>query len=155
VAQERSEPTRGQRVAEIEAELMRLYADPSVTEKPALLGQRGGAFYSEAAVGLIASLLGDAPGPHSANVHNGGFFPFLADDDVIAVTGVVAADGPVPRPAPPLASDMAGLVAHVTAYERLALDAALRGGRDRVYRALLAHPLVGQHALAEGLTDRL
>ena len=43
----------------------------------------------------------------------------------------------------------------MAAYEDLALDAALRGGRDRVFAALLAHPLVGQYALADALTDRL
>ena len=55
----------------------------------------------------------------------------------------------------PLEPLYAGLVAHVTAYEHLALEAALHGGRERVFEALLAHPLVGQAALAEGLTDRL
>jgi 6-phospho-beta-glucosidase len=55
----------------------------------------------------------------------------------------------------PLEPLHAGLVAHVTAYEHLALDAALHGGRQRVFEALLAHPLVGQVELAEGLTDRL
>ena len=50
---------------------------------------------------------------------------------------------------------MSGLIAHVSAYEELALDAALRGGRDRVAKALLAHPLVGQYDLAGQLTDRL
>ncbi len=49
----------------------------------------------------------------------------------------------------------AGLVAHVTAYEHLALDAALHGGYERVFEALLAHPLVGQVDRATGLTDRL
>jgi 6-phospho-beta-glucosidase len=49
----------------------------------------------------------------------------------------------------------AGLIAHTAAYERLALEAALHGGRDRVHDALLAHPLVGQLDLAEQLTDRL
>jgi 6-phospho-beta-glucosidase len=48
-----------------------------------------------------------------------------------------------------------GLVAHVSAYEELALDAALRGGRQRVFRALLAHPLVGQHHVADELADKL
>ena len=55
----------------------------------------------------------------------------------------------------PLEPLYAGLVAHVTAYEHLALDAALHGGRQRVFEALLAHPLVGQATLADGLTDRL
>jgi 6-phospho-beta-glucosidase len=49
----------------------------------------------------------------------------------------------------------AGLVGHVSAYEQLALDAAIHGGRDRVYRALLAHPLIGQHDPATRLTDLL
>ena len=49
----------------------------------------------------------------------------------------------------------AGLIGHVFGYEQLALDAALRGGRDRVFRALLAHPLIGQYRQAEQLTDRL
>jgi 6-phospho-beta-glucosidase len=43
----------------------------------------------------------------------------------------------------------------VSAYEELALDAALRGGRARVAAALLAHPLVGQFDLAGQLADRL
>lgn len=148
-------PTRGQRVAEIEAELFRAYADPTLDEMPELLSQRGGAFYSEAAVGLVASLRGSAPGPHSANVRNAGTLPFLSDDAVIEVTCEVDRDGPVPRPARPLPPDLAGLIAGVSGYEELAVDAARHGGRERVYRALLAHPLVGQHALAEELTDRL
>ena len=38
-----------------------MYADPTLVEKPDLLMERGGAFYSEAAVGLIASLLRGRP----------------------------------------------------------------------------------------------
>ena len=66
------------------------------------------------------------------------------------------ADGAVtPLPVEPLAPLYSGLVGAVTAYEHLALDAALRGGRERGFEALLAHTLVGQIELAEGLTDRL
>jgi 6-phospho-beta-glucosidase len=50
---------------------------------------------------------------------------------------------------------MAGLESHVAGYERLALDAAVHGGRDRVLRAMWAHPLVGQVDKAEKLTDLL
>jgi len=50
---------------------------------------------------------------------------------------------------------MAGLVAHVSAYEELAVAAARLGGRDRIYEAMLAHPLIGQYDLAEQLTDLL
>ena len=54
VAESRGGPTRGEEVARIEAELLEMYADPSLTTTPELLSHRGGAFYSEAAVGLIA-----------------------------------------------------------------------------------------------------
>jgi 6-phospho-beta-glucosidase len=155
VEEQRTAPSRGSRVAEIEAELLRAYADPTLTRKPDLLMQRGGAYYSEAAVGLIAALHGNEPGPHAANVRNGRMFPFLSEEAVIEVTCDVTADGPAPRPTAPVAPDQAGLIAHVSAYEELAVDAARRGGRERVYRALLAHPLVGQDHLAEQLTDRL
>ena len=49
-------------MAEIERQLLELYADPALDEKPELLAQRGGAFYSEAAVQLAAALLGDGAG---------------------------------------------------------------------------------------------
>ena len=155
VAEQKGAETRGQRVAEIEAALLELYRDPSLVSKPELLGQRGGAFYSEAAVGLIASLFGNRPGAHSANVRNAGAMPFLDDDAVVEVMCDVDIAGAVPRPIAAVAPAMSGLIAHAGAYEQLALDAAIRGGRDRVYQALLAHPLVGQHELADGLTDRL
>jgi 6-phospho-beta-glucosidase len=156
VREERGAPTRGQRVAEIEAELLRMYRDESLETKPELLGQRGGAFYSEAAVGLIASLHGlDPDAAHSVNMRNNGTLRFLPDDAVIEVSARVDAGGPRPLPGGPLPPDLAGLVSHVSGYEQLAVEAALHGGRQRVYRALLAHPLVGQHEYAEALTDRL
>ncbi|MFD0576416.1 6-phospho-beta-glucosidase [Dactylosporangium darangshiense] len=155
VAEERGQPTRGERVSQIEEQLLQMYADPSLDQKPALLGERGGAFYSEAAVGLIASLHHDDGGIHAVNVRNRGYFPFLSDDAVIEATCRVGAAGAVPLPAPALRPELAGLVAGVSAYEELAVDAALHGGRDRVYRALLAHPLVGQHDKADRLTNEL
>jgi 6-phospho-beta-glucosidase len=155
VAEQRSAPSRGQQVADMEVQLLALYADPGLDHKPDLLAQRGGAFYSEAAVGLIAGLTADAGGAHAANVRNGGALPFLDERAVIEVMCDVDGQGARPRPVAPLSPAQRGLVAHMSAYEELALDAALRGGRDRVARALLAHPLVGQYALAEELTDRL
>jgi 6-phospho-beta-glucosidase len=152
----RGAPTRGERVAEIEATLLDMYRDVTLVEKPALLGERGGAYYSEAAVGLIASLHGlDPDAVHSVNMRNNGTLPFLPDRAVIEVSARAGLDGPAPLPVRPLAPDLAGLVAHVWGYEELALEAALHGGRDRVYHALLAHPLVGQHEYADALADKL
>ncbi|MFF1480726.1 6-phospho-beta-glucosidase [Streptomyces sp. NPDC058301] len=151
-----TKPSRAAEVAEMERRLLTMYRDPALDEKPELLAKRGGAFYSEAAVDLAASLLGNGGSPvQVVNTYNNGTLPFLADDAVIEVQARVDAGGPVPLAVPELDPLYAGLIAHVTAYEDLALEAALRGGRDRVFRALLAHPLVGQYEYAEGLTDRL
>ncbi|MFC6061815.1 6-phospho-beta-glucosidase [Streptomyces ochraceiscleroticus] len=156
----RTKPSRAAEVAAMEWELLRMYGDPALDEKPELLGKRGGAFYSEAAVALTSSLLrtrhseegGDV---QVVNVLNNGTLPFLPDDAVIEVPATVDARGAVPVPVRPLEPLYAGLIANVTAYEHLALEAALKGGRDRVFEALLAHPLIGQIDYADRLTDEL
>ncbi|MEU1570447.1 6-phospho-beta-glucosidase [Streptomyces collinus] len=152
----RTKPSRAAEVAAMETELLALYADPALDEKPELLGKRGGAFYSEAAVDLAAALLGGGGTPYQAvNTYNRGTLPFLPDDAVIEVQAAVGAQGATPLPVHPVDPLYAGLMAGVTAYEHLALEAALHGGRNRVFRALLSHPLIGQYAYAETLTDRL
>ncbi|WP_431684015.1 6-phospho-beta-glucosidase [Kitasatospora sp. KL5] len=149
--------SRAAEVAAIERQLLEMYADPALDTKPELLGKRGGAFYSEAAVQLIAALLGTggAAGVQVVNTRNDGILPFLPDDAVIEVPAEVDPQGVRPLPQRPVEPLYAGLIAAVTAYEHLALEAALKGGRDRVFDALLAHPLVGQIDLADRLADRL
>jgi 6-phospho-beta-glucosidase len=153
----RENPSRASRVAEIEEQLLGMYADPTLDRKPELLTQRGGAYYSESAVRLAAALLGRGAGDstHVVNLRNDGTLPFLPDDAVIEVPARVSGSGVKAVHVEPLDPLYAGLVAAVTAYEHLALDAALHGGYQRVFNALLAHPLVGQVDLATGLTDRL
>jgi 6-phospho-beta-glucosidase len=148
-------PTRADAVQQVERELLDLYADPAQHSKPEALSRRGGAFYSEAAVDLMASLRADRGDVQVVNLRNDGILPFLPDDHVIEVPARVGADGVEALPVAPLPDDVAGLISHVAGYERLALDAAIHGGRDRVLRAMLAHPLVQQYDRAEKLTDLL
>ncbi|MEU6717245.1 6-phospho-beta-glucosidase [Nonomuraea sp. NPDC046802] len=155
VREQRSQPSRAAQVAAMEARLLELYADPAVVTKPDLLSQRGGAFYSEAAVALVASLLGDRGDAQIVNVRNSGTLPFLPDEAVIEVPAAVGAGGAVPLPVPTVEPLFAGLIAHVSAYESLALEAALHGGADRVRDALLAHPLIGQDESAQELAELL
>jgi 6-phospho-beta-glucosidase len=148
-------PTRAEAVMEVEQTLLRLYGDPSVNTKPEALKKRGGAFYSEAAVDLIASLTSNRGDTQIVNLRNNGALPFLPDDHVIEVPARINVDGVHALPIDPLPADLVGLIGQVAGYERLALDAAVHGGRDRVLRAMLAHPLVGQYDRAEKLTDLL
>src|SRR5579875_1862256 len=155
VAEERGTPTRAGQVAAIERELLAMYADPALDRKPDLLGQRGGAFYSEAAVALLASLVNGTGDVQVVNVRNAGTLPFLPGEAVIEAPALVGADGAVPLPAGAVGPQQRGLIAHVSAYEELAVEAALHGGRARVEAAMLAHPLIGQADLATRLTDLL
>jgi 6-phospho-beta-glucosidase len=143
---------RAQTVAEIERELLEMYRDPSLTEKPALLERRGGAFYSEAAVGLVKSLATDDGAIHEVDMRNGGTLAGLADDDVVEVPARVGRDGPAPLEQAPLAPELLGLVQHVAAYERLTAEAAVTRDPVTARKALLAHPLIGQHEMARELS---
>jgi 6-phospho-beta-glucosidase len=146
---------RAATVAEIERELLAMYADPALASKPALLEQRGGAFYSEAATRLVASLATGDGAVHVVDTRNGATIAGLAQDDVVEIPARVGGEGAVPLAQRPLAPELLGLVAHVAAYERLAVQAAVSGSRSVALKALLAHPLVGQWGKVEPLLDGL
>jgi 6-phospho-beta-glucosidase len=155
LAEQLGERPRAAQVMEIERALLEMYRDPQLTEKPALLEQRGGAFYSEAAVGLVRSLATGDGRVHEVDIRNGGTLAGLADDDVVEVPAGVGRDSIEPLPQQPLAPELLGLVQHVAAYERLAAQAAVAQDLAVARKALLAHPLIGQDALVEELLDPL
>jgi 6-phospho-beta-glucosidase len=142
-------------VAELESRLLEDYRDPALASKPAALSRRGGAYYSLAAVRLMASLHAGTGDVQVVDMRNDGAVPGLPDDAVVETTAVVDAEGAHPLPQRELSPEMLGLVQHAKAYERLAVKAACSGSRDDVVRALLANPLVGQYPLAAELADDL
>ena len=152
---QRTAKPRAAEVQEIERELLELYRDPNLTTKPKLLEQRGGAYYSDAATQLVASLATGDGDVQVVDVRNNGTLAGLADDDVVELPARIQAGGPEPIAQAPLAPEMLGLAQHVAAYERLAVQAAVTGDRELVYKALLTHPLIGQHPQAEELTESL
>jgi 6-phospho-beta-glucosidase len=155
LAEQRQGKPRALEVAEVERQLLGMYADPDLTDRPTLLEQRGGAFYSEAATGLIASLAAGTGDVHVVNVRNAGTLAGLAADDVVEVPARIGSNGAVPLAQEPLAPEMLGLVQHVAAYERLAVQAAISGDRAVARKALLTHPLIGQLTIVDELLERL
>ena len=143
--------TRAEEVMQVERELLQLYRDPGLRDKPDLLMQRGGAYYSDAAINLLGALFGDEGSVQVVDVRNNQIFPQLDADAVIEVPSRVGTAGAVPLSVPALPLHQAGLVAHVAAYEALAVSAAISGDRDIAFRALLTHPLIGQSGPAEQL----
>jgi 6-phospho-beta-glucosidase len=147
--------SRAEEVMAIERTLLEMYKDPHLTEKPALLEQRGGAYYSEAAAQLIASLHADTGDEQVVDIRNDGALPGLPDDAVVEVPARIGSGGATPLRFEPLAPELLGLVQQVKAYERLAVKAAIHGDRAAALKALLANPLVGRYNVATSLLDAL
>jgi 6-phospho-beta-glucosidase len=147
--------SRADEVMEIERQLLALYQDPALDHKPALLEQRGGAYYSEAAARLIASLEAGTGDVQAVDVRNDGCLPNLPADAAVEVPARIDRDGAHPSPLEPLAPELAGLTEQVKAYERLTVRAAIHGDRTAALEALLANPLVRTYRTASALLDAL
>jgi 6-phospho-beta-glucosidase len=155
VEQQRGAPTRAEEVMEIEKGLLELYTDPELDTKPELLEHRGGAFYSEAAAQLVASLYSGAGDVQVVNVRNDGSIANVDAEAVIETPARIDRDGAHPLPLAPLDDHMLALVAHAKAYERLTIRAAKTGDRTTAVRALMTNPLVPGYTVASEMLDVL
>jgi len=137
-----AECTRGEACREIETRLLSYYANENNREVPAMLAERGGHLYSEAAIALIASLSGAAPGHHVVDVKNEGVLGFLPQDSVIETCCYVEKDSitRVPLTVSP-SEPLVRLIQSVKAYETLTVAAALTGDRKTALRALACNPI--------------
>ncbi len=140
-AQGKWPPSRADEVMEIEKNLLREYADPGLTEPPADLMKRGGAYYSTLATQLIDSHYNDLGQVHVVNVPHRGAIPGWPADWVLEMPCTVDREGIHPIPAEPLPPACFGLIAQVKMYELLTVEAAVHGDREAAYQALLAHPI--------------
>ncbi|GIK10373.1 MAG: 6-phospho-beta-glucosidase [Anaerolineaceae bacterium] len=140
-AQKKWPPSRAEEVMEIEKDLLREYADPNLTEPPADLMKRGGAYYSTLATQLINSHHNDLGQVHVVNVRNNDAVKEWPADWVLELPAKVDRRGVHPLPAAPLPPACFGLIAQVKMYELLTVEAAVHGDRNALYQALLAHPL--------------
>ena len=134
-------PSRAEEVMGIEKDLLRQYADPALTEPPADLMKRGGAYYSTLATQLINSHYNDLGQVHVVNVRNNGAVGEWPADWVLELPARVDTQGIHPLPADPLPPACFGLIAQVKMYELLTVEAAVHGDRNAMYQALLTHPL--------------
>ncbi|QMV41849.1 6-phospho-beta-glucosidase [Cohnella cholangitidis] len=147
--------TRAEVVKRVEDELFELYRDPDLQEKPKQLEQRGGAYYSEAAVNLMVSLYNDKRDIQTLNVTNGKILDFLPEDAAIEVNCVVTGKGPIPLPVTNVPEQAKGLIHAVKTYERLTIEAAITGDRAIALQAMASHPLVPSVKVAKALLDEM
>jgi 6-phospho-beta-glucosidase len=140
-AQAKWPPSRAEEVMEVEAGLLRQYAEPDRTELPENLMKRGGAYYSTVATQLLNAHYNDLGENHVVNIVHRRAVPSWPADWVLEMPCRVGADGITPIPAEPLPPVCFGLLAHVKSYEILTVEAAIHGDRRAAYEALLVHPL--------------
>ena len=151
-----AQKTRGEVCLEIETELLELYRNPALREKPDALNKRGGALYSEAAVSLIDAIENDRNEVHVVDVKNKGAYPFMADDDVVEAKCLVNRNGATPIPLGHFDNThIIGLMQAVKAYEKLTVKAGLEGDYTVALSALLTHPLIGDYHRAKPLLDEM
>lgn len=150
------EKCRGEVCKDIEKNLLKLYENPELKEKPEELKKRGGAMYSDVAVSLISAIYNDKNERHIVNVLNNGVLSFMEDDDVVEISCEVGKNGAIPIP---LAKEpdihIKNMMRIVKAYEKLAVDAGIAGDYRTALKAMLTHPLIGDFRSAKGAFDEM
>jgi 6-phospho-beta-glucosidase len=152
---QRSGHTRADEVIDIEARLLEMYRDPKLTEKPALLADRGGAFYSEAAAQLLEALHTGSGELQVVDLRNDGAIAELPAGAVVEIPARIDREGAHPLPQRPLPDELRELILQVKEFEMLAIKAARSGDREQALAALRANPLVGGRVDPVPLLDAL
>jgi len=153
--QQKWPPSRGEEVIEIEKDLLRQYADPSLTEPPADLMLRGGAYYSTVATQLLNAHYNNLGETHIVNTTHAGAIQGWPEDWVLEMPCRVDRNGIHPLPAEPLPMVCYGLLAQVKSYELLTVEAAVHGDRKAAYQAMLANPLGPKADQVQAVLDDL
>ncbi len=134
-------PSRADAVMKIEEKLLGDYADPNLTEPPAELMLRGGAWYSTVAIQLLNAHYNNWGEEHVVNTRQAGAVQEYDTDWVMELPCTVDKNGIHPLPARPLPLSCFNLISAVKEYELLTVEAAVHGDRTAARKAMIAHPL--------------
>lgn len=149
------EKSRGELLIEVDKQLLEQYKDPHLNTKPPGLDQRGGAWYSEAAVALINSIENDDGKVHIINVVNNGVITDLPSDAVIEIPALVRGHFIKPLHFGTLPAGILGLVQHVKDYESLTVEAGATRNKEKAFLALCTHPFINSTNIAEQIFESL
>lgn len=147
--------TRAESVKGIEKDLFEIYKDESLDEKPKLLEKRGGAYYSDAACNLIASIYNDKRDIQVVNTVNKGVMQEFEYDEVVEITSMITKNGPIPMPIGRLPKAAKGLVQEIKSFEIAAAEAAVSGDYNKALLAMMINPLVHSQRYGKIVLDEL
>ncbi|MBC1707821.1 6-phospho-beta-glucosidase [Listeria welshimeri] len=147
--------TRAEVVKKVEAELFELYKQEELAEKPKQLGQRGGAYYSEAACNLINSIYNDKRDIQIVNTRNNGAILDIDPDSAVETNCVITRQGPIPLASGRLPIAINGIIQEIKTFERLTAEAAVTGDYDKALLAMTINPLTPSESVAREMLDEL
>ena len=151
-----AEETRGQKCMRLEEELLELYQNEELHEKPEQLASRGGANYSECAISLVDAIYNDRGEVHVVNLLNNGCLDFMADDDVVEVCAIIGREGAKPIKIENFNNPhIEEVMTQVKAYERHTVNAAISGDTEEAMRALMVNPLVWDYQVAKSCFEEM
>lgn len=150
-----NEGTRAEVVKALEDSLFELYKDPNLAVKPPQLEKRGGAYYSDAACNLIASIYNDKRDIQPVNTRNNGAIAGISPDSAVEVNCVITKDGPKPIAVGELPYAVNGLVQQIKSFERVAAEAAVTGDYKTALLAMTINPLVPSDKVAKEILDEM
>ncbi|MCF3944202.1 6-phospho-beta-glucosidase [Oceanobacillus alkalisoli] len=149
------EGTRAEVVQKLEEELFELYKDENLNIKPPQLEERGGAYYSDAAVRLITSIYKDKRDIQPVNTRNNGAIASIPADSAVEVSSIITKDGPIPLTMGDIPVAARGLVQQIKSFERTAAEAAVTGDYNKAVLALAINPLTPSDTIAKKIVDEM
>lgn len=151
----KEEGTRAEVVQQLEKELFELYKDEDLDIKPPQLEERGGAYYSDAAVRLITSIYNDKRDIQPVNTMNRGAIASLPYESAIETSCVITKNGPIPLAFGDLPVAVRGLVQQIKSFERIGAEAAITGNYNKAVLALTINPLTPSDKIAKDIVDEM
>ncbi len=141
---------------EWERRLLEIYEDhEKAARKPTQLRQRRGTRSSETAVLVMRALMQEEPSSHVVNTMNLDAVAGFPQDAAIEVPCLISRNGISATGMGELEDFILGLMHQVKSSERLVMEAAMNNSHRKMYLALLNHPLVGSHRLADAWCNSL
>lgn len=147
---------RAKVVQKLEKKLFELYKNPELDVKPQELNERGGAYYSDAACGVIDAIYNDRQTEHYINIPHGGQVENIPADWSVEMTCLLGRHGATPHPRiTKFDEKVLGLIYTIKGFEIAAATAALSGKLDDVLLALNLNPFVDSDDDVEVLVKEL
>lgn len=133
--------TRAEQVMEYEKTLFEKYADENLVTKPKELENRGGAYYSDVACGVITSIYNDENQLYTVNIKNNGHVSNIDVNDTIEITCRLNSNGAIPlKRINYLPREVKGIYELFKSYEIKVCEAAIEGSYEKGLLALNLSP---------------